>query len=263
MLRVLGVLLGLAVVVALTRQAAERAVRGPTPDPAPDQAAEPPPEVALEPTLQEVLAEATLEEERVEERQDADGHWALRHATWRLPQGQSPSVVAERLAARLKRLEGSPEVYVTAEDELDVQVRVYVGKRATLQLRLRPTLGAPARPAKRPEVALVLLGLGDLGPRARALLAEPIPFTVTVQPFSPFALRHSWDATRLDVELGVELSPADASPEAADEVLEAVFHPSAVTLVGAPASLPLDALYDRGMYIFDPAHELSPSLRRQ
>lgn len=254
-------LLGLAGLVLVTRELARRAVLGDAPTPA-AQAEGPQVDLeALDALIAEGLTEGRPAEATTEAREDASGTWSLERSAWTLPPGRSPRVLAEELAARLRALDPQLEVYVTAQDELDAELRVYAGKRALRQLTLHPTLGAPERSRTRPEIAVVLIGLGDLGPNAQALLQLPIPFTVTVEPFSPFALRHSWDATRADVELSVQVSAGEAA--AAEDVLGAVYHPSAITLTASPPALPLELLYDRGMYIFDPYSHLDPSLRRE
>jgi hypothetical protein len=122
-----------------------------------------------------------------------------------LPAGHEPARVAEALADQLRdpsRVEGKGvEVYVTHPNELDAEVRVYLGAELVQHLVLRPTVSRSSPPTHqrwqdRPLVALVVTDLGESGSEGQAVIQAPIPLTVAIRPFEAFSLVLAEQATR-------------------------------------------------------------------
>ncbi len=128
-----------------------------------------------------------------------------------------PRAEAEALKATLP--EGI-EAYITSENELDVDLRIYEGKQQTWHLTFHPRLTSPtARDGiDRPLIALVVAGLGYDGQAGQAVLEAPLPLTVAVEAFSPFSLLHSRDSALDHKELLVELPPEHEVSLALDAV---------------------------------------------
>ena len=117
-----------------------------------------------------------------------------------------PRAEAEALKATLPE---DIEAYITSENELDVDLRIYEGKQQTWHLTFHPRLTAPAARGglDRPLVALLVAGLGYDGQAGQAVLEAPLPLTVAVEAFSPFALLHARDSALDHKELLLELPP--------------------------------------------------------
>lgn len=128
-----------------------------------------------------------------------------------------PRADAEALAATLPQ---GVETYVTSENDLDADLRIYQGKRQTHHLTFRPRLEAPEahRGLDRPLVAVLIEGLGRDAQAGQAVLEAPLPLSVAVRPFSPFGLLHARDAALEHKELLVDLGPEDPVPLALESL---------------------------------------------
>jgi hypothetical protein len=164
----------------------------------------------------------------------------LRRRVYMVPIGVEPAQVGQRLRAAAAA-EGV-EAYASPVDGLDVELRVYAGAALRYHLVLVPTLAAdPVAPPEptlrmRPQLAIVVRGLGYAD--ASRLLELPIPLSVCVEAYSPFALRTAFDATRRWHEVLVELPPQEAGAVGArvGEAFRAVPFASGVLGLAAPAA---------------------------
>lgn len=140
----------------------------------------------------------------------------------------------------------SLQAYVTSQNELDVDVRVYEGKHLTHHLTFYPSLGDPHAQSglNRPLVALVVAGLGDDVQAGTTVLQARLPLSVAVAPFAPFSLLHARDAALFHKELLVDLGTDD--PLA---VAIAALPRSSGVLLREPGDLPADALDE--VYLLD------------
>lgn len=204
------------------------------------------------------LANTTLVEEEPEPRQDAAGTWSLQVLRARLPPGETPTDRAAALSAALTAESPQIQVYTTSEGPWAVLLRIYDGKRPTHRLRLESSeVEAPAA-ATAPWLALVFTGLGPSASAAQALIAAPVPLTLAVRPYTPYALRICQDALRAQKEVLLEL-PADEDPEAA---LRALLYPTGLVLLEPRAQLPAALLAQEGLYLaVDPGALGSTALR--
>ncbi|MCP4804698.1 MAG: hypothetical protein GY913_33875 [Proteobacteria bacterium] len=211
------------------------------------------------------LSDATIDGDV---RKDTDD-WSVRTVDARLPNGFD---VGDRAALIEELVEDdrygdspSIEAYVTTANELDVDVRVYIGKRLSHHLRLKPTLtSAPvADPLSASTGApLVALVISDIGPDAEGVLVlqAGIPLTVGIVPFSPFALRAARNAVLSHKEVLIDLQPGQPLDLAVDAVPYATG-----LLVTEPPGMALDdaLLASEDLYLLDAAGELEPSTLRE
>ena len=123
-------------------------------------------ELVMETLVPAALSEAVLQDETETNEQDDQGTWKSHYMSWKLPEGEDPGRMALRLQQLAQELAPDSHVYVTTEDELDVDLRIYVGKRLTHHLHLEPTLSADLPPqGEEPAlVALVVTGFGSHSP---------------------------------------------------------------------------------------------------
>ncbi|MCB9761550.1 MAG: divergent polysaccharide deacetylase family protein [Alphaproteobacteria bacterium] len=254
----LGVLLALLLVVAVTDQLAQRAVRGGSAPPA-QRTATPAQLDALDAALVRALGDAAGEA-LLQQREAVP-----RVLQVRLSSAEPPEARAEALRSALSALDAA-EVYATSENGLDVTVRVYVGPQLTHRVEL--LAGGEQLPAltgdARPGLALVVTGLGRDGPAAARVLRARVPLTVAIEPFTPFALRQSRDAVRAHKEVLLQLPEGEdaAAPEALTTLLTGVYHPSGLALHDGHRTLPLEPIRRHPLFLFHP-HGLHPDLNRQ
>lgn len=204
--------------------------------------------------LPAVLKEAQLLDESSEERVDPQGTW-LSHATrYQLEPGVGPDILATRLQGMAREALPGADIYVTPREDLEVDVRIYAGKRLVHRLILVPTLEEPSKRSRGEQpalVAVVVLGLGIDAMQDKAVLEATVPLSVGLVPFSPFALRMSREATRNHKEVLVEL-PADVSTNAsAREAVLAVPGATGVVLRTPPKALAPSLLLERSMVLLD------------
>ena len=157
--------------------------------------------------------------------------------------GSDPKAEAD---AFVTTLPVSLTAYVTSQNELDVDVRVYEGKHLTHHLTFYPSLGQPSVQSglNRPLVALVVAGLGDDAQAGNAVLQARLPLSVAVAPFAPFSLLHARDAALFHKELLVDLG----SDEPVAIAIAALPRSSGV-LLHEPGDLPEEALDE--VYLLD------------
>lgn len=193
-----------------------------------------------------------------------DNLWPTRRKRVRLPTGFDPN---ER-AALIEQLIEDPrygddpplQAYVTTANELDVDVRIYVGKRLSHHVSIEPTLGEAANQEDvTPLVAIVVSDLGVDG-RGTAVLKAPIPLSVGIVPFSPFALRNARDAAIQHKEVLIDLQPGQPLDLAVDAVPYATG-----LLVGENPAMDLDdaLLSSEHLYLLDAAGEIEPATLRE
>jgi len=112
-------------------------------------------------------------------------------AIHRLPPGADAVAAAQRVR-ELGEDQGI-ELYVNSPDGLDAELRVYAGRHLRARVLLIPELGstptAPRVPTlrERPLVSLVVAGLGSQD--VTEIMASPVPLSLAVRPWTPFALR--------------------------------------------------------------------------
>lgn len=258
MRRVLWVLVGLVVLIGglstATTWLARAWIAGDAPAPA---------EVTLQPALLEevlqssllpaVLRDAQVLDSHSEERTDPQGSWTSHETRYQLDPGVDVSALAGRLQGLAREGVPGAEVYVTPRDDLEVDVRVYAGKRLVHRLVLIPTLEEPetARGEHPALVALVVLGMGQDATKDNAVLSANVPLSIGLVPFSPFALRMAREATRHHKEVLVDLPRDIADDAAAAEALLAVPGATGVVLHGLPKALATDLLVSRSMVLLD------------
>ncbi|HJN72305.1 MAG TPA: hypothetical protein QGF58_00110 [Myxococcota bacterium] len=190
--------------------------------------------------------------------------WPVRRKRVRLPARFDP---ADR-ATLIKRLVEDPRygedpplvAYVTTANELDVDIRVYVGKRLSHHVSIEPTLGeAHLQDDVTPLVAIVVTGLGVDG-RGTAVLKTNLPLTVGIVPFSPFALRNARDAAIQHKEVLIDLQAGQPLHIAIDSVPYATG-----LLVGENpgADLDDDLIASEHLYLLDAAGQIEPMVLRE
>ncbi len=202
--------------------------------------------------LPAVLEGAQLLGTEVDEQVDEKGAWLAHLSRYQLEPGQDPETQAARLRSlALDALPGA-EVYVTEQDDLEVHVRFYAGKRLVHRVALVPTLDEPPKgDGSSALVALVILGLGEDARIDQRVLSSKFPLAVGIVPFSPFALRMSREAARHHKEILVQLPLGAATVEAASEAVLAVPGATGIVLTGPPEALPIEVLVERSMVLFD------------
>lgn len=166
---------------------------------------------------------------RLDQRIDGE----VQRATWQLPPGRDAAEVAEALREAARR-EGV-EVHVVAQDLLDQRVRVYAGAELRHDLLLIPSLPPasslprPVNRRERPLVALIIRGLGAT--QAEAVVEAPIPLTIAVRPYTPYALPTARDAALHWQEVLVDLSDVDVPDAGAVRAaMEAVPHATGLVM---------------------------------
>jgi hypothetical protein len=153
----------------------------------------------------------------------------------RLPPRVDPADVARQLRQQGRRHE--LELYARAVDGYDVHLRAYAGPDLRTEVLLLADLppdpvALPARTLReRPQLAIIISGLGE-GP-ASDVLRCGAPLTLSVRPFTPFALPIGRAALAAAHEVIVEL--VDDAP-AADQ-LAAVPWASGVLATATPPGL--------------------------
>ena len=155
-------------------------------------------------------------------------------------------------------------VYVTTEDELDVDLRIYVGKRLTHHLHLEPTLSSrlPPQGAEPALVALVVTGFGANGPLGQEILELPQPLTTGMVAYQPFTLRQSRQAAVAHKEILLQLPETAQDAASVMEALQAVPHASGILVEALPSSLPVAELLDGNLYLLDATEEIEGSVLR-
>jgi polysaccharide deacetylase 2 family uncharacterized protein YibQ len=223
----------------------------------------PPTEVAFQPALlqqvlQDSLLPAVLKQSQLlakskEDLVDPQGAWISHTSRYQLEPGVDPAALGNRLRNLASEALPGADVYVTPQRDLEVDVRFYAGKRLVHRLILVPTLEEPARTHRGDAalVALVVLGLGEHAQRDKLVLEAPLPLSVGLVPYSPFALRMAREATRNHKEILVELPATVRSDSAAKEAYLAVPGATGVILQGPPGALAPQFLADRSMVLLD------------
>lgn len=213
--------------------------------------------------VDEELSDATVGLDALEDETD---DWAVRRIDARLP----PGFRVDERARLIEELVEDPrygsapaiEAYVTTANELDVDVRIYVGKRLSHHVRLEPTLGdATAAPVSR-TLPLVALVISDVGTDAEGIqvLQAGIPLTVGVVPFSPFALRAARNAVLGHKEVLIDLQPGQPLELAVD----AVPYATGLLLRSAPdTDLDDELLSSEDLYLVDAAGQIQPKSLRE
>ncbi len=223
-----------------------------------------PAEIQLQPALlQEVLRTSLLpavlqEAEELasesEERIDPHGAWTAWQTRYQLEPGVDPESLGRRLQGLAAEALPGAQVYVTPREDLEVDVRIYAGKRLVHRLVLVPTLEEPSKRERGEQpalVAVVVLGLGEDAQLDKAVLQAEVPLSVGLVPFSPFALRMAREATRHHKEVLVELPAEVDSDVAAREAVMAVPGATGVVLSVPPAALAPSLLLERSMVLLD------------
>ena len=144
-------------------------------------------------------------------------------------------------------------------------MRVYAGKRLVHRIVLVPTLDEPEKSGRdRPSmVALVVLGLGQDAQKDQAVLSAPVPLSVGLMPYSPFALRMAREATRNHKEVLVELPDTVTDDASARDAVLAVPGATGVVLLGPPKALAPNLLVQRSMVLLDAyGHAEGSALRK-
>ncbi len=221
-------------------------------------------ELVVERLVPAALSEATLEAEETRTESDDQGDWTAHMLTWRLPEGDDPERTAMRIQQLASEMAPDSHVYVTSRDELDIDVRIYVGKRQTHHLKLLPTLSPTVPPlAGGPTlVALVVTGFGQDGPGGQAVLDRSLPLTLGMLPFRPFTLRQSLQAAVKHKEILLQFS---VEPKTNTEILEAfeAVPPATGLLIDiVPQSLPVSLLLEKDLYLLDATGEVEGSVLR-
>ncbi len=121
-------------------------------------------------------------------REDEDG---VIRGIFQLPKGAQTEMVAQRLRGFAE--ESAIELYASPVDGLDLEIRAYAGPALRHQVLLVPDLPAPPRFRKsvrsldRPMISIVITNLGESS--ADKIVSVPVPVTVAIRPYTPFALR--------------------------------------------------------------------------
>jgi len=236
----------------------------PAPSPAVTQAHEQIEELVVETLVPAALAEATLVQEETHVEEDDLGTWDAHLLAWRLPEGESPHRAAMRIQQLARELAPDSHVYVTDKNELDVDLRIYVGKRQTHHLKLLPTLSAKIPPVsgKPALVALVITGLGTDGPLGDSILARPLPLTLGMLAYRPFTLRLSLQAAIKHKEVVLQLADRPRTDVEILEAFEAVPPATGLLIDELPESLPVSIMLERDLYLLDATGEVEGSVLR-
>jgi polysaccharide deacetylase 2 family uncharacterized protein YibQ len=221
-------------------------------------------ELVVERLVPAALSEATLEAEETRSETDDQGSWTAHMLTWRLPEGEDPHRTAMRIQQLAEEMAPDSHVYVTSRDELDIDVRIYVGKRQTHHLKLLPTLSPKVPPiAGGPAlVALVVTGLGEDGPGGQAVLDRSLPLTLGMLAFRPFTLRQSLQAAVKHKEILLQFSDKPNSNTEIMEAFEAVPPATGLLIDVVPQSLPVSLLLEQDLYLLDATGEVEGSVLR-
>lgn len=159
-------------------------------------------------------------------------------AIYRLPRGADNAQVVQRVRSYAD--EAGMEVYLRVVDGIDIELRAYHGPDLRHQLLLIPDLPDPPRFSKgvknpnRPLLSIIVVGLGNSA--ASAIIEQPVPVTVAIEPFTPFALRISRRAANRWHEVLVDL-PSGMTP---NEAQHAIPNATGLWVDGAPVR-PLNA----------------------
>lgn len=192
--------------------------------------------------------------------------WPVRRQRVRLPGSFDPgerAAIIEKLIEDPRYGDDPPlQAYVTTANELDVDVRIYVGKRLSHHVSIEPTLGDPAgrrQDDPTPLVALVITDIGVDG-RGTAVLKTDLPLSIGIVPFSPFALRNARDAAIQHKEVLIDLQPG----QPLDLAVEGVPYATGL-LIGENPGMDLDdALIGREhLYLLDAAGQIEPATLRE
>jgi hypothetical protein len=221
-------------------------------------------ELVVERLVPAALSEATLEREATRNESDDQGNWTAHMLTWRLPEGEDPQRTAMRIQQLAEEMAPDSHVYVTSRDALDIDVRIYVGKRQTHHLKLLPTLSPKVPPiAGGPAlVALVVTGLGEDGPAGQAVLDRGLPLTLGMLAFRPFTLRQSLQAAVKHKEILLQFSEKPESNTEIQEAFEAVPPATGLLVDEVPQSLPVSLFLDQDLYLLDATGEVEGSVLR-
>lgn len=137
-------------------------------------------------------------------------------AIFRLPRGAENEQVVRRIRSYAD--EAGMEVYLRVVDGIDVELRAYHGPDLRHQLLLIPDLPDPPKFSKgvrdpnRPLLSIIVVGLGES--TASAIIEQPVPITVAIKPFTPFALRIArlaagrWHEVLVDLPSGMTAAEA-------------------------------------------------------
>jgi hypothetical protein len=153
-------------------------------------------------------------------------------AIYRLPRGADNERVMRRIRAYSD--EAGMEVYLRIVDGIDVELRAYRGPDLRQLLLLIPDLPAPPSFSKgikdpdRPLISIIVVGLGES--EASTIIDQPVPITVAIKPFTPFALRIARRAAARWHEVIVDLPQGMAPAEAQ----RAIPHATGLWVDGAP-----------------------------
>jgi len=121
-------------------------------------------------------------------REEDDG---VIRGIYQLPKGAQTEMVGQRLRGFAE--ESDIELYASPVDGLDLEIRAYAGPSLRHQVLLVPDLPAPpkfrksVRALDRPMISIVITDLGESS--ADKVLSIPVPVTVAIRPYTPFALR--------------------------------------------------------------------------
>lgn len=108
-------------------------------------------------------------------------------------------------------------------------------------------------PTKVRAIALVVRGLGPRGVDPREALDSPLPLTLAIEPFTPFALRISREAAKKHKEVLVDLPAPEllTPPEYLRTALTALWWPSGVLLDRPDYPLPVEDIERHGALLYD------------
>ena len=137
-------------------------------------------------------------------REEDDG---VIRGIFQLPKGAQTAMIGQRMRGFAE--EAGIELYASPVDGLDIEIRAYAGPTLRHQSLLVPDLPKPpkfkksVRSLDRPMISIVITDLGEAS--ADDILSVPVPVTVAIQPYTPFALRtarlaaESWHEVLADV----------------------------------------------------------------
>jgi hypothetical protein len=137
-------------------------------------------------------------------------------AIYRTPRGADNQQIVQ--AIRGYADEAEMEVYLRIVDGIDVELRAYRGPVLRQQLLLIPDLPSPPSYTKsvkdpsRPLISIIVIGLGES--KASNIINQPVPITIAIKPFTPFALRIARLAASSWHEVIVDLPPEMTAAEA-------------------------------------------------
>jgi polysaccharide deacetylase 2 family uncharacterized protein YibQ len=221
-------------------------------------------ELVVQTLVPAALSEATLLEEESEERSDDQGNWVSHFAAWKLKEGEEPKRTALRIQQLAQEIAPDSHVYVTTRNELDIDLRIYVGKRQTHHLQLIPTLSKriPNQTGGPSRVAVVVTGLGSDGPLGQKIIEHSLPLTIAMLPYRAFTLRQSRLATVSHKEIILQLSENQNTNAEILEALLAVPQATGILIDRLPESLPMPHLGDAGLYLLDATGEVEGTILR-